>query len=146
MNTTYIRNTVATTLALASIAIAPLVFAATPSVAATATLSRSFWHHVSSPQKNGGTHKELGGTVTAINGTTITISAKNRNGAKAYTVDASNAHFLGKKVTGVTDIALGDKIAIIGTLRGTTISANMIIDQTQNSPTHPASPTTPVQQ
>lgn len=73
------------------------------------------------------------GTVTAVSGTTITVSAKGRGGEGAettYTVDASNATVLKKNGTGsaVSAIVVGDTVVIQGAISGTSITAKMIRD------------------
>ena len=73
------------------------------------------------------------GTVTAVNGSTITMSGRNKT---VYTVDASAATFtkgFGKTATTITltDIKVGDRISSSGTLTGTTIAATSVRDQGQ---------------
>ncbi len=83
----------------------------------TAMLSTS---HKFSPPVNG--------TVTAISGTTLTVT--NATGT-VYTVDASQAKVAeGMFVSGlsVANIQVGDKVSIRGTVSGTTITAKMIND------------------
>ncbi len=72
------------------------------------------------------------GTVTAVNGTTITITSE-RDSA-TFTIDASAATFK-KGVEGATpttvtiaEIAVGDEISAMGTLSGTTLSATDVIE------------------
>lgn len=78
--------------------------------------------------------KPIDGTVTAINGNTLTISQnvrKEENGSttKIYTVDATNALIIKQGATSsVSSIAINDKIMVNGTVNGTTITAKIIHD------------------
>jgi hypothetical protein len=74
------------------------------------------------------------GTVTAINGTTITLSGK-QNGPQgtttlSYVVDASNTKVYKNKnnVILVSDIKMGDRLFVEGTINGTTVIATSIFD------------------
>ena len=66
-----------------------------------------------------------GGTVTAINGNTITLTGKN---GTTYTVDASSASIKKVSTINVSGIAVGDTLMVNGTTSGTSISAKSIID------------------
>jgi hypothetical protein len=74
------------------------------------------------------------GKVTAISGTTITITGGKND--TSYSVDASNATVEKASATkgaepvssSVSDIAIGDTIAVRGTLSGTSIVATNIMD------------------
>lgn len=72
------------------------------------------------------------GTVTAVSGTTITVTEK-RDGT-TYTIDASAATFKkgtkGAEPTTVTisEIAVGDEISAMGTLTGTNLTATEVIE------------------
>ena len=85
-----------------------------------------------------GTHKSSGvmGTVASVSGNTITVTGKN---GTTYTVDASNAKFLkGSSSTNTTatapstvtiaNIAVGDTVAIRGTVTGTSVVATTVMD------------------
>ena len=70
------------------------------------------------------------GKVTAVSGSTITL-VKNKN--VTYTVDVGSATLtkgFGKnaKTISATDVVVGDRLTVNGTLSGTTISANSIDD------------------
>jgi hypothetical protein len=67
----------------------------------------------------------MGGTVTAVNGSTITITGKD---GKTYTVDASSATAQKLQTISVSDIRVGDEIGVMGTLSGTSITAKNIMD------------------
>lgn len=65
------------------------------------------------------------GTVSAVNGNTITITGNN---GTTYTIDASKAQ-VGKVVTlSVSDIKVGDTIGVQGSVSGTSVTANHIMD------------------
>lgn len=83
----------------------------------------------------------VAGTVTAINGTSITVAGVNKNASVTYTVDASSAKILKAPDTAPTvgtrpelttitlsDIKVGDKIKIEGTINDTSVTATEIID------------------
>jgi len=74
------------------------------------------------------------GTVTAINGTNITLSGK-QNGPQgtstvSYVVDASHASVYKNKnsVLKISDIKIGDKIFVEGAVNGTSVTATTIFD------------------
>ena len=76
------------------------------------------------PQGNG--EPVVGGSVTAIDGTTLTITNK---AGVTYTADASNAAVSIKGATStVSSIATGDSVVVQGTVNGTSITASSIID------------------
>ena len=69
------------------------------------------------------------GKVTAVSGTSITLTAMD---GTTYTVDASSATFtkgMGKDSTtgSVSDIAVGDRIAVIGTVSGDSVTASKVM-------------------
>lgn len=67
------------------------------------------------------------GTVSALNGSTITIKNK---GSVEYVVDAANAKIVQGKETGsISNIALGDNVIVQGTINGNSIVATTIIEQ-----------------
>lgn len=65
------------------------------------------------------------GTVTAVNGNTVTIA--NGDGT-TYTIDASNATVEKMVTESVSDIQVGDRIDAQGTVSGTSVTANHIMD------------------
>ena len=67
----------------------------------------------------------IGGEITAINGTTITVSDMRRN--ETYVVDASGATFMkdGESVS-IASFAVGDKIHVKGAIDGTNVAAEVI--------------------
>ncbi len=77
------------------------------------------------------------GTVTAVNGTTITMTSKERTKTATssaattttYTVDASSATVQKDgTASAVSSVAVGDTIIVKGTVSGTTITATSIQD------------------
>lgn len=72
------------------------------------------------------------GTVTAVSGTTVTVT--DVQSSTSYTIDTSNATIIkaseGERPTGATiaDIAVGDTIGAHGTLSGTTLVADRVTD------------------
>ncbi len=72
------------------------------------------------------------GTVSAVSGTTITIT--DRRSGSTYTIDASAATFkkaaAGSEPTAVTisEIAVGDEISALGTISGTHVVATEVME------------------
>lgn len=83
------------------------------------------------------------GTVTAVNGSTITLTGKNNT---TYTVDASTATIskaptsIGTQPTTITiaNIAIGDTLMVQGTVSGTAVAAKNIMDGKMPIPPKPA--------
>ena len=75
------------------------------------------------------------GSVTAVTGTTITLTGKD---SAVITVDASDATFIkaGDKTTATTiaGIAVGDTIAVEGTATGSTVTATKVVDNVKLPP------------
>jgi hypothetical protein len=80
----------------------------------------------------GGARPGVFGTVTAVNGDTITVQSKGfgQNSTQTtYTVDATNATVTKNNATSsVDDIAVGDNIMVQGTVSGTNVTATSIRD------------------
>lgn len=80
------------------------------------------------------------GTISAVNGTTLTVAGKD---GTTYTVDASNAKVVtvasGAKPTEATLAALvvGDTVGIHGDVNGTTVTAKHIVDGLPLTPPQP---------
>ena len=78
----------------------------------------------------------IGGTVSAINGTSLTVTGKGRPVAGStaattvtYTVDASSATVTKNgAVSSVSGIAVGDTVMVQGTISGTSVTAKTIRD------------------
>jgi len=81
------------------------------------------------------------GSVTAISGTTLTVTAKvpvrehastTPVTATVYTVDASTASVVKNgKPTTIAAVAIGDAITVRGTVTGTNVAATAIMDETK---------------
>ncbi|HTY39965.1 MAG TPA: DUF5666 domain-containing protein [Candidatus Paceibacterota bacterium] len=68
----------------------------------------------------------VGGSVTAVNGSTLTVTNKSN---VTYTVDVSNAKFeKSGKTAALSDVAVGDNVLVQGTVNGTNITASSVID------------------
>jgi hypothetical protein len=73
----------------------------------------------------------VGGTVSAINGNTVTITNKSN---ASYTVDISNAKVTKNgNAAASSTIAVGDTILAQGTINGTTVTAVNIVDSANAS-------------
>ncbi|MEZ5206699.1 MAG: hypothetical protein R2690_06895 [Acidimicrobiales bacterium] len=78
-----------------------------------------------------------GGTITAIDGTTITIAGDERTGGAAVVVEVSDATQvleMGDPMSGaeptqltLADLAVGDTVVVLGTLFGDTVQADAIM-------------------
>ena len=74
------------------------------------------------------------GIVSAINGNTLTIASRqkeneNNSSSVSFSVDATNAKILKNSTAGtLTSIAVGDNVAVFGTVSGTNIVATEIHD------------------
>jgi hypothetical protein len=86
-------------------------------------------------QKHNGEKPAAFGVVAGVSGTTILLDSKlPKTATTTYTVDASNATIIkgiGKNATttiAVSDIAVGDRLVVRGTVSGTTITATKIRD------------------
>lgn len=124
---------------LAITVLAAGVMAATPTLAATKTNTKAQNGNgaMAGQPPTGGKGDQKGaptvmGEVTAISGTTITISGlaggpSSSTAATTYTVDAAAATVVVNNVTStVSAIAVGDKINVRGTVSGTSIAATEI--------------------
>ena len=69
----------------------------------------------------------LGGTVSAINGSSLTITNKSN---VTYSIDATNASIMkmGTSTT-ISNVAVGDTLVIQGTVNGNSVTASSIIDR-----------------
>jgi len=71
------------------------------------------------------------GTVSAVNGSTITVSGMD---GTSYTVDASSA-LVKRMVDGaLSDVTIGDKIGVHGIVSGTNVTAKQIMDDVPEKP------------
>lgn len=76
------------------------------------------------PGKFGHERHGAAGTVTSVQGSTITLSGKN---GTTYTVEAGNSKFEKISDSSLSDIHAGDTLRVDGTVSGTTITAQNIV-------------------
>lgn len=67
----------------------------------------------------------IGGTVSAVNGNTITVTGRD---GKTYSVDAGSATITKDETVTVSDIKVGDTVGAMGTVNGTAVTATVIHD------------------
>jgi hypothetical protein len=83
--------------------------------------------HRGMPGERGGRHghgQGAHGTVSAISGTTLTIT---REDGTTYTVEAANAKVSKVVEVSVSDIKVGDRVDAHGSISGTTVTADHIM-------------------
>ena len=82
----------------------------------------------------------VAGTVTAVNGSTLTITNKSN---VVYTIDASSAKIVqGQNTISASNIATGDMVVVQGTVSGNSIVASSVIDQAKPASTTATGSTT----
>jgi hypothetical protein len=92
------------------------------------------WQSSRSGGARNGMMPGVAGNVTAISGTTLTVTRKTRpnatsTAATVYTVDASNAQIVKDGATStIASIATGDTVMVQGTVTGTDVAATVIRD------------------
>ena len=123
---------ITTGLALATSVVLP-AFAQTPQIGRTGAEVRQKLQGMGMMDEKGVMKLGIPGTVTAINGTSITMTGQQGHGsttaATLFTVDATNAVVRkGMATSTLSGIAVGDKIYAQGTVNGTTIKATTIED------------------
>lgn len=81
------------------------------------------------------------GQVTAINGTTITITDTDSRNSTTYTVDASNASVTKNgSASSLSNIAVSDTVMVQGTVNGNSVIATSILDGLGGSGNYPGRP------
>ena len=81
----------------------------------------------SGPTIQGNGQPVVGGSVTAVNGSTITVATAQGN--ISYSIDASSATVnKGNATSSVSAIAVGDRVVVQGTVSGTSVTAASVID------------------
>ena len=71
----------------------------------------------------------IAGTISAISGSSITITNKSN---VSYTVDASNAKIVqGQNTIAISNLAVGTSVIVQGSVNGKSVTATSIIDQAQ---------------
>jgi len=69
----------------------------------------------------------VGGNITAINDSTLTITNKSN---VTYTVDATSATIMKDNATStLSSVAVGDNVVVQGTVNGSSVTASTVIDQ-----------------
>lgn len=69
------------------------------------------------------------GTVSALNGTTLTVNSKRATTTTTYMVDATNATVFKDKATStISAILVNDTVVVQGTVTGTNVIATRIVD------------------
>ena len=93
---------------------------------------RGFGHGASStpsttPIMQGNGEPVVGGSVTAISGTTLTVTNPSN---VTYTIDAASSTVVIKgQASALANVAVGDNVLVQGTVNGTSVIASSIIDQ-----------------
>lgn len=91
-------------------------------------------HSTSTSVITGNGEPVIGGTVTAINGDTLTVTNKSN---VTYTVDVTSATVeKGHASSSVSSIAVGDNVLIQGTVNGNSVTATSIIDSGSSTTTN----------
>ncbi len=81
----------------------------------------------STPSIQGNGEPVVAGTLSAVNGSSLTVSTKSN---VTYTVDASSAKIVqGKNTVSVSGLTVGDSVVVQGAVSGTSIAASSVIDQ-----------------
>ncbi len=76
----------------------------------------------------------IAGTISAINGSTITVTNKSN---VTYTIDATNAKITqGQNIVTISNIAVGNNVMIQGTVNGNSVVASSIITQVNQTNTN----------
>ena len=71
----------------------------------------------------------VAGTISAINGTTVTITNKSN---ATYTIDTSSAKVTqGQNTISLLNLNVGDSVIVQGTINGTSVVASSVIDQSK---------------
>lgn len=84
----------------------------------------------SSPMISGNGEPVVAGSVTALSGSTLTVTTKSNT---TYTIDTASAKFVGKNVSTIANIKTGDQVVVQGTVNGSSVTASTVIDgQTMN--------------
>jgi hypothetical protein len=90
------------------------------------------------PQITGNGQPVIAGTISAISGSTLTVTNKSNI---TYTVDATNAKIVqGQNTITISNISVGDSVVIQGTVNGTSVTASSVIDQHVPSTTATSQP------
>lgn len=80
---------------------------------------------------HGGKRPGVMGTVSAVSGSTYTVVSPN---GSTYTVEAGNATVSRMVAGSVSDVHVGDRIGVRGSVNGTTVTAENIMDSLPEAP------------
>lgn len=81
----------------------------------------------STPAISGNGQPVIAGTISTINGNTLTISNKSNI---TYSIDISSAKIVqGQNTITTSDLLVGDSVIVQGTITGTSVTATSVIDQ-----------------
>ncbi len=84
--------------------------------------------NVQGPMIQGNGQPVIGGTVSAVSGNTLTVATA--QGGISYSVDASSATVhKGNATSSVSNISVGDRVVVQGSVNGTSVVASSVIDQ-----------------
>lgn len=110
-----------------SIPLAALLFIGGGAVAGYTSLAGAQTNNPATKSERSVKGPLLVGTITAVNGSAITITAEGKQSG-TYTVDASKAEVHKNGGTSsVASLAVGEKIAVLGTTNGTSVTATKIM-------------------
>ena len=134
-NATVTKNNAASTISGITVGDTVMVQGTVSGTSVTATAIRD-GVMARTPRTSGttGVHAKNGvmGTVSAVNGTTLTVTSKSFGKTATpvtYTVDASNTTVTKNGATSsVSAIAAGDTVMVRGTVSGTSVTAKTIMD------------------
>ena len=81
----------------------------------------------STPPFMGNGQPVIAGTISVISGNSLTITTTSNI---TYTVDVTSAKILkGQNTIAISNVAVGDKVLIQGTINGTSVTATTVVDQ-----------------
>ena len=106
-------------------AVALLGGAATAGVVSLASAATTTTTSAATATENHKGMPGVAGTVTAVDGSTITLTGKD---GSTYTIDASKAAISKTSTITVSGVAVGDTLMVGGTISGTSVAADHIMD------------------
>lgn len=134
-NATVMKNGTASTLSAVAVGDTVMIQGTVSGTSVTATTIRDGLVPMGTRPQGGGTSTPIitgngepvvAGSVTAISGSTLTITNKSN---VTYTVDATNATIdKGNAKSTLASVAVGDNVVVQGTVNGTSVTASSVID------------------
>lgn len=73
-------------------------------------------------------HDAIGGTVSAVSATSITVKAADGFSATYSVGPSTKVHVKGTKPATITNVKVNDRVVLAGTKAGTTITATQVLD------------------